>query len=47
MNPVAGTIMIAIAAAFFGLIYFSVAYGHPWLLATLVVAIIAAFVRWG
>ncbi|KAB1072878.1 DUF4175 domain-containing protein [Methylobacterium soli] len=47
MNPVAGSIMIAIAAAFFGLMYFAVAYGHPWLLAALVISVIAAFVRWG
>ena len=47
MNPVAGAIMIVIAVAFFGLIYFAVAYGHPWLLASLVIMVVAAFVRWG
>ena len=47
MNPVAGAVMLSIAAGFFGLVYFSAAYGHPWLLATLVILIIAAFVRWG
>ena len=47
MNPVVGAVMLTITAAFFGLLYYAVADGHPWLLATLVISIIASFVKWG
>ncbi|GJE43267.1 hypothetical protein [Methylobacterium soli] len=47
MNPIAGAIMLAITVGFFGLLYFVVSDGHPWLLATMVISVIASFVKWG
>jgi len=47
MNPVAAATMLGITAALAGLVIFAVVDGHPWLLAGLVILLIAGFVRWG
>lgn len=46
MNPVVGALMIGITVTFVALLVYAVNYGHPWLLATLIVAAVAGFTPW-
>ncbi|MER2269143.1 hypothetical protein [Methylobacterium oxalidis] len=47
MNPVAIAVMLGIAFGFLGLILYALHIGPSWLLAALVILVIAGFIRWG
>ncbi|WP_232631622.1 hypothetical protein [Methylobacterium sp. Leaf118] len=47
MNPVAVATMLGITIGFAGLLAYALTVGEAWLLAIVVIIVLALFVRWG